>query len=93
MAGLDGIQNKIHPGDPMDKDLYDLPAEELAQIPTVSASLREALEALDADRAYLTQGNVFTDEQIDAYIELKMEEVIKLEHTPHPVEFQMYYSY
>ena len=77
----------------MDKDLYDLPAEELAQIPTVSASLREALEALDADRAYLTQGNVFTDEQIDAYIELKMEEVIKLEHTPHPVEFQMYYSY
>ena len=92
MAGIDGIQNKIHPGDAMDKDLYDLPAEELAQIPTVCSSLREALEALDADRAYLTQGNVFTDEQIDAYIELKMEEVIKLEHTPHPVEFQMYYS-
>ena len=92
MAGLDGIQNKIHPGDAMDKDLYDLPAEELAQIPTVCASLREALESLSADRAYLTQGNVFTDDQIDAYIELKMEEVIALEHTPHPVEFQMYYS-
>ena len=91
-AGLDGIQNKIHPGDAMDKDLYDLPAEELAQIPTVCASLREALESLSADRAYLTQGNVFTDDQIDAYIELKMEEVIALEHTPHPVEFQMYYS-
>ena len=92
MAGLDGIQNKIHPGDAMDKDLYDLPAEELAQIPTVCASLREALESLSTDRTYLTQGNVFTDEQIDAYIELKMEEVIALEHTPHPVEFQMYYS-
>ena len=92
MAGLDGIQNKIHPGDAMDKDLYDLPAEELAQIPTVCGSLREALESLSADRAYLTQGNVFTDDQIDAYIELKMEEVISLEHTPHPVEFQMYYS-
>ena len=92
MAGLDGIQNKIHPGDAMDKDLYDLPAEELKQIPTVCGSLREALESLDADRAYLTAGNVFTDEQIDAYIELKMEEVIALEHAPHPIEFQMYYS-
>jgi glutamine synthetase len=92
MAGLDGIQNKIHPGDAMDKDLYDLPAEELAQIPTVCGSLREALESLSADRAYLTQGNVFTDDQIDAYIDLKMEEVIALEHTPHPVEFQLYYS-
>ncbi|MGC6412531.1 MAG: type I glutamate--ammonia ligase [Candidatus Puniceispirillaceae bacterium] len=93
MAGLDGIKNKIHPGDAMDKDLYDLPAEELAQIPTVCGSLREALEALSADRAFLTEGNVFTDEQIDAYIELKMEEVIQLEHTPAPIEFQMYYSY
>jgi len=92
MAGLDGIQNKIHPGDAMDKDLYDLPAEELSQIPTVCGSLREALDALSADRNFLTQGNVFTDDQIDAYIELKMEEVIALEHTPHPVEFQMYYS-
>ena len=93
MAGLDGIRNKIHPGDAMDKDLYDLPAEELAQIPTVCGSLREALDSLDADRAFLTEGNVFTDDQINAYIELKMEEVITLEHAPHPVEFQMYYSY
>ena len=93
MAGLDGIRNKIHPGDAMDKDLYDLPAEELAQIPTVCGSLREALDSLSTDRAFLTEGNVFTDDQIDAYIELKMEEVITLEHAPHPVEFQMYYSY
>jgi len=93
MAGLDGIRNKIHPGDAMDKDLYDLPAEELAQIPTVCGSLREALDSLNADRAFLTEGNVFTDDQIDAYIELKMEEVIALEHAPHPIEFQMYYSY
>ena len=93
MAGLDGIRNKIHPGDAMDKDLYDLPAEELAQIPTVCGSLREALDSLNTDRAFLTEGNVFTDDQIDAYIELKMEEVITLEHAPHPVEFQMYYSY
>jgi glutamine synthetase len=93
MAGLDGIQNKIHPGDAMDKDLYDLPPEELSQIPTVCGSLREALDALSEDRSYLTQGNVFTDEQIDAYIDLKMEDVIRLEHTPHPVEFDIYYSY
>ena len=93
MAGLDGIQNKIHPGDAMDKDLYDLPPEELSQIPTVCGSLREALGSLDKDRSYLTQGNVFTDEQIDAYIDLKMEDVIRLEHTPHPVEFDIYYSY
>ncbi|MGB2440254.1 MAG: glutamine synthetase, partial [Candidatus Puniceispirillaceae bacterium] len=64
-----------------------------AKIPTVCASLREALESLDADRAFLTEGNVFTDDQIDAFIELKMEEVIALEHAPHPIEFQMYYSY
>ena len=93
MAGLDGIRNKIHPGDAMDKDLYDLPPEELAQIPTVCGSLREALDALREDRAYLTQGNVFTDDQLDAYIDLKMEDVIRLEHTPHPVEFDIYYSY
>jgi glutamine synthetase len=92
MAGLDGIQNKIHPGDPMDKNLYDLPAEELADIPTVCGSLREALENLDKDRAFLTQGGVFTDDQIDGYLELKMEEVYAFEHTPHPIEFQMYYS-
>jgi len=92
MAGLDGIENKIHPGDPMDKDLYDLPAEELKDIPTVCGSLREALEELSADRDYLKKGGVFTDDQIDAYIELKMEEVFAFEHTPHPIEFEMYYS-
>ena len=92
MAGLDGITNKIHPGDPMDKDLYDLPPEELEGIPTVCASLREAMETLDADRDFLKKGDVFSDDQIDAYIELKMEEIIRFEHTPHPVEFDMYYS-
>ncbi len=92
MAGLDGIQNKIHPGDAMDKNLYDLPPEELADIPTVCSSLDEALAALDADRAYLTAGGVFTDDVIDAYIELKMEEVTRLRMTTHPVEFDMYYS-
>ncbi|MEW5422552.1 type I glutamate--ammonia ligase [Amorphus sp. 3PC139-8] len=92
MAGLDGIKNKIHPGDAMDKNLYDLPPEELKEIPTVCASLREALESLDADRDYLKAGGVMDDDQIDAYIELKMEEVIRFEHMPHPVEFDMYYS-
>jgi len=93
MAGLDGIRNKIHPGEAMDKDLYDLPAEELAKIPTVCGSLREALNALNADRSFLTEGGVFTDDQIDAFIELKMEEVTTYEMAPHPIEFQMYYSY
>ena len=92
MAGLDGIKNKLHPGDAMDKDLYDLPPQELKEIPTVSASLREAVECLDGDREFLTAGGVFLDDQIDAYVELKMEEVIRFEHTPHPVEFDMYYS-
>lgn len=92
MAGLDGIQNKIHPGDAMDKDLYDLPPEELAGVPTVCGSLREALESLDADREFLKKGDVFTDDAIDAYLELKWEEVYNFEHTPHPVEFMMYYS-
>ncbi len=92
MAGLDGIENKIHPGDPMDKDLYDLPPEELKDIPTVCGSLREALGALDRDRAFLKKGNVFNDDQIDSYIELKMAEVMRFETTPHPVEFAMYYS-
>ena len=92
MAGLDGIKNKMHPGDAMDKDLYDLPPQELKEIPTVSASLREAVECLDGDREFLTAGGVFLDDQIDAYVELKMEEVIRFEHTPHPVEFDMYYS-
>jgi glutamine synthetase len=92
MAGLDGIENKIHPGDAMDKNLYDLPPEELKDVPTVAGSLREALAALDADREFLKKGDVFTDDQIDAYITLKMDEVYALEHTPHPVEFQNYYS-
>ena len=92
MAGLDGIENKIHPGDPMDKDLYALPPEELENIPTVCGSLRDALASLDSDRAFLTKGGVFTDDFIDSYIELKMGEVHKFEHTPHPVEFKMYYS-
>ncbi|GLQ07146.1 type I glutamate--ammonia ligase [Sneathiella chinensis] len=92
MAGLDGIQNKIHPGDAMDKDLYDLPAEELRDIPTVAGSLREALESLNADRDFLTKGGVFTEDMIDAYIEMKWEEVYRFEHAPHPVEFDMYFS-
>ena len=92
MAGLDGIKNKIDPGEAMDKNLYDLPAEELEGIPTVCGSLREAVDALAADHDFLLQGDVFTKDQIDGYIELKMEEVHKYEHTPHPVEFGMYYS-
>ena len=92
MAGLDGIANKIHPGDAMDKNLYDLPPEELKQVPTVCGSLREALESLKADNDFLVKGDVFSKEFIEAYIELKYEEVFKFEHTPHPVEFQMYYS-
>ena len=92
MAGLDGIQNKIHPGEAMDQDLYELPASELANIPTVCGSLREALDALRTDMSFLTKGNVFTEDQIEAYIDLKMEEVVQFEHAPHPVEFKMYYS-
>ena len=92
MAGLDGIQNKTHPGDPIDKNLYDLPPEELAEVPTVCGSLREAVGALDADREFLKKGDVFTDDLIDGYMALKWEEIYAFEHTPHPVEFQMYYS-
>jgi glutamine synthetase len=92
MAGLDGIKNKIHPGDAADKDLYDLPAEEAAAIPQVCGSLREALDSLKADCAFLTEGGVFTDDMIEAYIDLKMEDVYRVEHTTHPVEFDMYYS-
>ncbi|HRK66388.1 MAG TPA: type I glutamate--ammonia ligase, partial [Hyphomonas sp.] len=92
MAGLDGIENKIHPGDAMDKDLYDLPPAEAAKIPQVCGSLREALAALDADRAFLKKGGVFDDDQIDAYIDLKMEENMRFELHPHPVEFDMYYK-
>jgi glutamine synthetase len=92
MAGLDGIQNKIHPGDPADKNLYDLPPEEDAKIPTVCSSLDEALAHLDKDREFLTRGGVFSNDFIDAFIELKMEEVNRIRMTTHPVEFEMYYS-
>ncbi|MDG1130983.1 type I glutamate--ammonia ligase [Seohaeicola saemankumensis] len=92
MAGLDGIKNKIDPGEAMDKNLYDLPAEELAGIPTVCGSLREALEELQKDMDYLLAGDVFTKDQIMAYIGLKMEEVEEYDMTPHPVEFKNYYS-
>jgi glutamine synthetase len=92
MAGIDGIVNKIHPGDPMDKNLYDLPPEELKDVPTVCHSLREATGALDADRDFLKRGDVFTDDQIDGYLALKWEEVYRFEHAPHPIEFAMYYS-
>jgi len=92
MAGIDGIKNKIHPGDAMDKDLYDLPPEEEAKIPQVCYSLDQALDALDKDREFLTAGGVFTDDAIDGYIALKMEEVTRMRMTTHPVEFDMYYS-
>ena len=92
MAGIDGIQNRIHPGDPMDKNLYDLPPAELKDIPTVCGSLREALGELDKDRAFLKKGDVFSDDLIDGYINLKWEEVHAFEHSPHPIEYQMYYS-
>ena len=92
MAGLDGIKNKIHPGEAMDKDLYDLPPSQLKRIPTVCGSLREAMESLAKDHKFLLEGDVFDKDQIEAYIELKMEEVLRYEMTPHPVEFDMYYS-
>ena len=92
MAGLDGIQNRIHPGDPMDKNLYDLPPAELAEVPTVCGSLREALDSLEADLDFLLKGDVFSKDQIEAYIELKREEVARWEMTPTAVEFDMYYS-
>jgi glutamine synthetase type I len=92
MAGLDGVENKIHPGEAATKDLYHLPPEEDAKIPTVCSSLEQALEYLDKGRAFLTKGGVFTDSYIDAYIELKMQEVTRFRMTTHPVEFDMYYS-
>ncbi len=92
MAGLDGIQNKIHPGDPMDKNLYDLPPEEAAKVPSSCASLDEALDNLDRDREFLIRGDVFSNDMLDAYIDLKMEEITRLRMTTHPIEFDMYYS-
>jgi len=92
MAGLDGIKNKIHPGEAMDKNLYDLPPAELAAVPTVCGSLREALDSLAADHEFLLDGGVFTKDQIESYIELKWPEVFRWETTPSAVEFDMYYS-
>jgi glutamine synthetase len=92
MAGLDGVENKIHPGEAATKDLYHLPPEEDAKIPTVCHSLDQALDYLDKDRSFLTKGGVFTDTMIDAYIELKMAEVTRFRMTTHPIEFDMYYS-
>ncbi|WP_017429517.1 glutamate--ammonia ligase [Vreelandella jeotgali] len=92
MAGIDGIKNQIHPGDAMDKNLYDLPPEEGKQVPTVANTLEQALQSLNEDRAFLTEGGVFSEEMIDAYIGVKQEEVDYLRMTTHPVEFDMYYS-
>ncbi|UGA54904.1 glutamate--ammonia ligase [Vibrio sp. DW001] len=92
MAGLDGIKNKTHPGEAMDKDLYDLPAEEAAEIPTVAESLQQALQCLDEDREFLTSGGVFSDDFIDSYIALKTEDVVKVNMATHPLEFELYYS-
>ena len=92
MAGLDGIKNKIHPGEAMDKDLYDLPAEEAAEIPTVAESLEVALKALDNDREFLTAGGVFSDDFIDSYITLKSDDVQRVNMATHPLEFELYYS-
>lgn len=92
MAGLDGIKNKIHPGEASEKNLYHLPEEELAKISTVSSSLKEALTSLSEDREFLKAGGVFTDDQIDAYIQLKMTEVVEVEQSPHPAEYKLYYS-
>lgn len=92
MAGTDGIINKIHHSDAMDKNLYDLPPEEEAEIPKVAGSLDEAMAALNEDREFLTRGGVFTDDAIDAYIELRKEEMDRVRMTPHPVEFELYYS-
>jgi glutamine synthetase len=92
MAGLDGVENKIHPGEAATKDLYHLPPEEDAKIPTVCHSLDQALDCLDVGRGFLTKGGVFTDSMIDAYIELKMGEVTRLRMATHPIEFDMYYS-
>ena len=92
MAGLDGVQNKIHPGDPIDKNMYDLPPEEAAKVPHVCSSLEEALANLDKDHAFLTKGGVFSEDFLESYVGLKEEELTRFRMTTHPVEFDMYYS-
>ena len=92
LAAIDGIQNKINPGEPLDRDIYDMPPEELAKVPQVCGSLREALDSLKADHDFLLKGGVFDKDFIEAYIDLKYQDVYAFEHTPHPVEFAMYYS-
>ena len=92
MAGLDGVENKIHPGEAATKDLYHLPPEEDRLVPTVCHSLDQALEALDQDRAFLTKGGVFSNDMLDAYIALKMDEVTRFRQAVHPIEYDMYYS-
>ncbi len=92
LAGLDGIARQIDPGEAMDRNLYDLPPEEIEELPTVARTLEEALQTLDQDRAFLTAGDVFSDDLIDAYIALKRSEIAAVEQVPHPVEFQLYYS-
>ncbi len=92
MAGLDGIQKKIHPGEPMDKDLYDLPPEELVGVPTVCSSLEQAMEYLQADHEFLLQGDVFSKDFIDNYILMRQEEISKMRSLVHPYEFELYYS-
>ncbi len=92
MAGIDGVQNRIHPGEPADKNLYDLPPEEAAKIPTVCSSLDMALDYLDRDREFLTRGGVFSNDMLDAYMALKQDEVTRFRMTTHPIEFDMYYS-
>jgi glutamine synthetase len=92
LAGLDGIKNKIHPGDPMEKDLYELSSHETAELGSVATSLGEALQALNVDRDFLKVGNVFTDDIIESYINLKAEEIKRLQMTTHPLEFELYYS-
>ena len=92
MAGIDGIRNKLHAGDPMDKNLYDLPPEEAKKVPNVCSSLDMALEEMEKDREFLTRGGVFSNDMLDAYIDLKMEEVTNFRMTTHPIEFAMYYS-
>jgi glutamine synthetase len=92
MAGIDGMRRQIDPGEAMDRNLYDLPPEEIEDLPTVCRTLEEALDALDQDRGFLTEGEVFTDELIDAHVALKRAEMAAVERVPHPVEYQLYYS-